>query len=104
MPPGGRIVNITGTFEDGGKGWVPYFVSKQALEKFTVALAQDLGDRQILVNAVSPGDTLTPAYAKYFPKYANPETCVTPQDVAKEVLKLCSDKNKKTGKIIVVKK
>jgi NAD(P)-dependent dehydrogenase (short-subunit alcohol dehydrogenase family) len=115
MPPGSKIINVSHNFGTSNKvrggiagrsfseGRVPYFVSKQALEKFTVALAEDLKVRDIQVNAISPGDTLTPAYAKFFPKFAKPDNCTTPDKVAEEVLKFCEPNNKITGRIKVVK-
>lgn len=42
MKNGGDIINLSGTFENGAKGWVPYYVSKRAIEDFTIALADDL--------------------------------------------------------------
>lgn len=32
MKQGSSIVNISGTFENGAKGWLPYYVSKRALK------------------------------------------------------------------------
>ena len=40
IPKGGKIVNISGTFESGAKGWLPYFVSKRAIEDLTIGLAE----------------------------------------------------------------
>jgi len=42
MPAGSKIINISGTFESGAKGWLPYYVSKRAIEDLTIALAQEL--------------------------------------------------------------
>lgn len=104
MPVGGKIVNITGTFENGAKGWLPYYVSKQALEIFTKGLSEELKDKDIQVNAISPSDTLTDAYKKFFPEEAKPENCVTPEQVAEEVLKFCDPDSKTTGEFKIVKK
>jgi 3-oxoacyl-[acyl-carrier protein] reductase len=41
MGPKSKIVNLSGTFENGGKGWLPYYASKRALEDFTVGLSQE---------------------------------------------------------------
>lgn len=103
MPKGGKIINISGTFESGAKGWLPYFVSKKAIEDLTIGLAEELKDKGIQVNAVSPSDTATEAYKKYFPQYV-PEA-IKPEEIAKQVAFLCSDKaNNITGKVFVVKK
>ena len=32
MPDGSFIINLSGTFENGAKGWLPYYVSKRAIE------------------------------------------------------------------------
>lgn len=101
---GGKIVNITGTFENGGKGWMPYFVSKQALEKFTEGMAEELQEKNIQVNTVSPSDTLTEAYQKFFPDEAKPENCVTPEEVAQKVIEFCDAESSETGQVTIVKK
>lgn len=64
----GAVVGVSGTFGDGASGWLPYYTSKRGLEDFLVGLAQDYpsGPR---VYAVSPADTATPAYKKFFPEY-----------------------------------
>lgn len=103
MPPKGKIINISGTFENGAKGWLPYFVSKKGIEDLTVGLAQELKDKDIQVNAVSPSDTATEAYKKYFPQYL--AEAIEPAEIAKQVAYLCSDKaNDITGKVFVTKK
>lgn len=57
---GGRIVDIStvGTVR-GGAGTGPYTGSKAAGEQMVTALAEELGDRDIRVNTVSPGVTDT---------------------------------------------
>ncbi|HDS11511.1 MAG TPA: SDR family oxidoreductase, partial [Candidatus Wirthbacteria bacterium] len=105
MPVGSRIINISGTFENGAKGWLPYYVSKKALENLTVGLAQELKDKGILVNCLSPSDTLTESYIKFFPQYAKEEYCVKPEDIADMVAFLVSRQaDNLTGQIIEVKK
>jgi NAD(P)-dependent dehydrogenase (short-subunit alcohol dehydrogenase family) len=94
-----NIINISGTFEDGGKGWVPYFVSKKALEELTYALADDLKDRGIRVNAVSPSDTATKAYANFFPQYM--DEAINPSEIADMVVKMINEK--RNGSIEIVK-
>lgn len=103
MPKGGKIINLSGTFENGAKGWIPYFVSKKALESFTIGLSQELKDKEIYVNCVSPSDTLTEAYKKFFPSDATSENCVTSREVAQKILEV-SNTQDLTGQIIVVKK
>jgi short-subunit dehydrogenase len=103
MPQNSDIINISGTFENGAKGWLPYYVSKKAIEEFTVGLAQELEEKEIYVNCISPSDTSTEAYQKYFPEYI--EDAVTPEEVAEEALSfILKNKNKVSGSIKVVKK
>ncbi len=103
MPPKSKIINISGTFENGGKGWLPYFVSKRGIEDLTIGLADELKDKDIQVNSISPSDTATPAYKKYFPKYI--EESINPEEIAKFALKLCSPESDSiTGKVFVIRK
>lgn len=101
MPAGSKIINISGTFESGAKGWLPYYVSKRAIEDLTVGLAQELERKDIQVNAISPSDCATFAYKKYFPQYI--DEAIAPEKIAEFCLKLCND-DKTTGKVFVLKK
>jgi len=104
MRKGSKIINISGTFDGGAKGWLPYYVSKKAIEDLTVGLAQELRSRQIQVNCISPSDTLTESYKRFFPQYANPKDCLSPSDIAKLALFLASKKaDHLTGQIIEIK-
>ncbi len=103
MPKGGKILNISGTFESGAKGWLPYYVSKKAVEDFTVGLAEELKEKEIQVNAISPSDTATEAYKKYFPQYIKDAT--NPEKIARYATYLCSDDAFNiTGKVFVIEK
>lgn len=102
MPKDGKILNISGTFENGAKGWLPYYVSKKAIEDLTIGLSEELKDKEIQVNAISPSDTATEAYAKYFPQYM--DDAIEPSEIAKQAISLCSGENKTTGKVFVMKK
>jgi 2-dehydro-3-deoxy-D-gluconate 5-dehydrogenase len=103
MGSGGKIINISGTFENGAKGWLPYYVSKRGIEDLTIGLADELKRKDIQVNAISPSDTATNAYKKYFPQYM--DEAVNPAEIASQVIYLCSDSgNKITGKVFVIKK
>lgn len=101
MAPKSKIVNLSGTFENGGKGWLPYYASKRALEDLTIGLAQELADKDIQVNAVSPSDTATESYAKFFPQYM--EDAITPEKIAEKIVELCQPENSVSGKVIVMK-
>jgi 3-oxoacyl-[acyl-carrier protein] reductase len=57
---GGRIINISsGAARASIAGFSLYSATKAALEALTRVWAQDLGARQITVNAVAPGTTVT---------------------------------------------
>lgn len=100
MSKGSHIVNVSGTFENGAKGWVSYFVSKRAIGDLTVGLAQELEDRGIRVNCVSPSDTATEEYVKYFPEDAKDANL--PESVAKLVADVCE--KEETGKFWVIRR
>jgi NAD(P)-dependent dehydrogenase (short-subunit alcohol dehydrogenase family) len=61
---GGRIVNFTDWIAASGrpryKGYLPYYVAKRGVIGLTEALALELADDRILVNAVAPGPILAP--------------------------------------------
>lgn len=86
----GKVINISGTFENGAKGWLHYYVSKKAIEDFTVGLSEELREYKIQVNAVSPSDTYTDAYAKFYPEESR-DVCMDPKDIARLVLTLVVD-------------
>jgi NAD(P)-dependent dehydrogenase (short-subunit alcohol dehydrogenase family) len=61
LPEGGAIVNcgsITGL--EGSKELIDYSATKGAIHAFTKSLAQNLVERKIRVNCVSPGPVWTP--------------------------------------------
>ena len=61
LPEGGAIVNcgsITGL--EGSKELIDYSATKGAIHAFTKSLAQNLAERKIRVNCVSPGPVWTP--------------------------------------------
>jgi NAD(P)-dependent dehydrogenase (short-subunit alcohol dehydrogenase family) len=61
---GGRIINFSDWIAASGrpryKGYLPYFVAKRAVIGLTEALALELAEHQILVNAIAPGPILAP--------------------------------------------
>jgi NAD(P)-dependent dehydrogenase (short-subunit alcohol dehydrogenase family) len=64
MPNGGSIVNVSSaTALSGSQGFVHYVASKGAVISLTRALANELGARNIRVNCVAPGYTITPGSA-----------------------------------------
>lgn len=94
----GAVVGITGTFGDGASGWLPYYTSKRALEDFLVGLAQDYPSGPN-VFGISPADTATPAYEKFYPQYAS--GAQPPKAVANLCLELLNGQTGyKSGSII----
>lgn len=63
---GGRIINFTDWVAASGrpryKGYLPYYVAKRAVIGLTEALALELAEDQILVNAIAPGPILAPEH------------------------------------------
>jgi NAD(P)-dependent dehydrogenase (short-subunit alcohol dehydrogenase family) len=61
---GGRIINFSDWIARSGrpryKGYLPYYVAKAGMIALTEALALELADDNILVNAIAPGPILAP--------------------------------------------
>jgi NAD(P)-dependent dehydrogenase (short-subunit alcohol dehydrogenase family) len=100
----GKIINISGTFSEGGAGWLHYYVSKLAVENFTKGLSDELKESNIQVNCISPSDVATTALMKYFPEQIN--FALKPDNVADlAVFLTCSSvANDITGQVIVIQK
>jgi NAD(P)-dependent dehydrogenase (short-subunit alcohol dehydrogenase family) len=65
----GRIVNLSSsTFGSVVTGFVPYVASKAGIIGFTRALASELGELGVTVNAIQPGLTRTPGGASRAPR------------------------------------
>ena len=98
----GIILCISGTFASGGAGWLHYYVSKLALEHFTVGLAQELRGHEVQANCICPSDVATEALKKFFPDDA--KTALAPESVAELAEFLLSKKaDNISGQIIVLK-
>ncbi len=66
--PAGRIINIaSGSYFDPPAGQSHYVAAKAGVIGLTRALAVELGDLNITVNAITPGLTSTPAVVNSFP-------------------------------------
>jgi enoyl-[acyl-carrier protein] reductase I len=113
MPEGGSIMSMT--YYAAEKVMPKYHVmavAKSALETITRYLANDLGPKNIRVNAISAGPIKTLAAAgvpgirmmlKYSEKAAPLRTLVSPEDVGNTALYLASDLSSKvTGEVIYV--
>ena len=87
----GRIVNVgAGAAARAAAGMGAYAASKAGVERLTEALAEELKDRGITVNAVLPGTIDTPANRSAMPD-ADVSRWVHPDAVADVVLFLASD-------------
>ena len=59
---GGRVINLSSaTIFSGSEQWMHYVASKGGVVAMTRVLAKELGRRNITVNAIAPGFTLTEA-------------------------------------------
>ena len=62
LPAGSRVVNLSSaTVMSGSTQWAHYVASKGGVIALTRVLAKELGTRDITVNAIAPGFTLTEA-------------------------------------------
>lgn len=107
----GRIVNISSIVGLGGAaGQTNYAASKAGLIGLTMAVAKELGSRNITCNAVAPGFIETdmthelPAdFRDHVVKTAPLGRLGSPQDIAAAVVFLCSDgASYMTGQTLVV--
>jgi NAD(P)-dependent dehydrogenase (short-subunit alcohol dehydrogenase family) len=87
----GRIINIgAGAAARGHAGMGPYTAAKAGVERFTEALAEELRDCNITVNAILPGTLDTPANRADMPQ-ADTTRWVLPGAAADVVAFLASD-------------
>lgn len=62
LPPGAAIINLSSaTVLSGSAQWAHYVASKGGVIALTRVLAKELGVRDVTVNAIAPGFTLTEA-------------------------------------------
>jgi NAD(P)-dependent dehydrogenase (short-subunit alcohol dehydrogenase family) len=100
---GGRIVNVSArpALEPRlGAGMVGYTASKSAVAALTQALAQELVDEEIWVNAVAPSILDTPANRQAIPK-ADYSRWVAAADLAQIIVFLASPENRVTRGAVV---
>lgn len=98
----GHVINISGTFANGGANWLHYYVSKKALEEFTRGLAQELRPFEIQVNCISPAEVATEPYKNFFPEFAS--SALQPSEIAEVALELLSPSCRHiTGQVIEVR-
>lgn len=102
MKENGRIINLSsGLVRNATPFHTVYTMTKGAIDKFTLVLAQHLGPRGITVNSVAPGSTDTNMTASYFRDNPEHEAFIAsitalrrvgrPEDIADVVAFLASD-------------
>ena len=88
---GGRIINIgAGAAARASLGMGAYTASKAGVQRLTEALAEEVKDRNITVNAILPGTIDTPRNRLDMPD-ADFSRWVSPQAIAKVLLFLASE-------------
>lgn len=96
----GRVINISSNAATHGAPAVSvYSAAKAGLESFTRAVAQELGERGITVNAVAPGPTRSdmvkdPTFFDKVGRFAALRRAGTPEDIADIVAFLASDESR----------
>ncbi|MBI5210878.1 MAG: 3-oxoacyl-[acyl-carrier-protein] reductase [Elusimicrobia bacterium] len=107
----GRIINVSSVIgQEGNAGQSNYAASKGGLIAFTKSTARELGSRNILANAVTPGfvrtrmtDHLPEEAKKYFMDKIALGRIAEPIDVARVILFLASeDASYVTGAVVPV--
>ncbi|HTH77380.1 MAG TPA: SDR family NAD(P)-dependent oxidoreductase [Ramlibacter sp.] len=100
----GRIVNVGAlAASQAASGMGAYAASKAGVARLTEAMAEELKDRNITVNAVLPSILDTPANRADMPK-ADPSKWVTPDALARVIVFLMSgDAAPITGALVPVK-
>src|SRR5258708_39939511 len=103
-PPAGRMVNVGArAAEKATAGMGPYAASKAAVHRLTEALAEELKDAGVTVNAVLPWIIDTAQNRADMPK-ADFSRWVAPADLAEVMLFLTSEKARAvTGALITVR-
>jgi NAD(P)-dependent dehydrogenase (short-subunit alcohol dehydrogenase family) len=100
---GGRLVNVAArpALEPrSGAGMATYTASKAAVAALTEALAEELADEGIWVNAVAPSIIDTPANRAAMPK-ADHDSWPTPEAIAETIAFLAAPRNTVTRGAIV---
>lgn len=111
MEDGGSIINIaSATFFSGSPLWMHYVASKGAVVGMTRVMAREAGAKNVTVNAIAPGFTLTEASlaqiddaASYGVSSRSIKRASQPEDIVGTALFLASDDSRYlTGQTIIV--
>jgi NAD(P)-dependent dehydrogenase (short-subunit alcohol dehydrogenase family) len=87
----GKVVNLACGFAGPheGRGWVCYYVANEGVSAFTRALAAELREVDVQVNAVAPWFVRSEAVVRFFPEES--KTAVETGDVARLIAFLASE-------------
>ena len=98
----GSIVNITsGASRSTSPTNIPYAASKAALERMTLAMAEEVREHNVAVNALNPGGMRTEGVVYYRPKDFDWTGWASPEERCPAVLYLArQDAKGLTGKIV----
>lgn len=96
-----NIINVTsrsGILDEVAIEFVPYSVTKAAVNIFTVGLSRELKEKNIRVNAIVPPPTKTDMFGEAYTKKEETEliqknALYYPDQISKFVLKIIEDKN-----------
>jgi len=111
MNHGGSIINVaSATFFSGSPLWMHYVASKGALIGMTRVMAREAGVKDITVNAIAPGFTLTEASVNQIDDAANYgissrsiKRASQPEDIVGTALFLSSERARyMTGQTLIV--
>lgn len=94
-PAGGRIVNVTarpGLEPRSGADMAAYTLAKAAVAALTQALAEEVADEKIWVNAIAPSIIDSPANRSAMPD-ADHDAWPTPEELAETLCFLASPRN-----------
>ena len=102
----GVILNISSPSSNKTRrGWSAYCCTKAALNSFTLNCSEELKEKNIMVNAISPTKTNTPMIKRLFPTIED-EKLIKPDIISNFMINILCDSymNNLTGQILEVSK
>ena len=79
--------------------WDAYQVSKQALQAMALLLAREYDGSSLRVNCFNPGKTMSPMQLRAYPGAGDNESLPRPEDHARTIVYLMSDRSSENGEI-----
>ena len=96
----GKAIFLTSGASQGYRPfWGAYAISKAGLDAMVKAWSSEMEETNLIINLYDPGATNTQMRARAYPG-ENPNSLKNPNEVAKEILKICSMNFTKTGQRI----